>query len=93
MSKKKEWKENDKLNTLIYDCISIENNIKEIYKIKEKIVKFNSVQYFIKFYPEEEGVNKYLETIKNFGKIDIKLEEKDNDVIIKILLFYSLKDL
>ena len=36
------WKEN-KLNSLINDCLNIENNIKSIHKINEKFKKCNSL--------------------------------------------------
>ena len=66
----KEWN-NNKLNLLINDCINIENNIKEINNINEKIKKCNlNQQMKIKFYPEEEDeINKFLEKIKSFGNI------------------------
>jgi len=66
----KEWN-NNKLNSLINDCINIENNIKEINNINEKIKKCNlNKNIKIKFYPEEEDeINKFLEKIKSFGNI------------------------
>jgi len=66
----KEWN-NNKLNSLINDCINIENNIKEINNINEKIKKCNFNQnIIIKFYPEKENdINKFLEKIKSFGNI------------------------
>ena len=66
----KEWN-NNKLNSLINDCINIENNIKEINNINEKIKKCNLNQNIkINFYPEEEDeINKFLEKIKSFGNI------------------------
>jgi len=65
-----EWN-NNKLNLLINDCINIENNIKEINNINEKIKNYNLSQNIqIKFYPEEENeINKFLEKIKSFGNI------------------------
>ena len=66
----KEWN-NNKLISLINDCINIENNIKEINNINEKIKKCNYNQNIkIKFNPEEENeINKFLEKIKSFGNI------------------------
>jgi len=66
-----EWNNNNKLNSLINDCINIENNIKDINNINEIIKNINlNKNIKIKFVPEEE--NNYgdlLESIKIFGKI------------------------
>ena len=62
------WNEN-KLNSLINDCLNIENNIDNINKITESIKKNNSVNVSIKFYPEEDGINQFLEKIKKFGVV------------------------
>ena len=66
----KEWNDN-KLNFLINDCINIENNIKEINNINEKIKKCTLKQNIkIKFYPEKENeINKFLGKIKSFGNV------------------------
>ena len=78
----KEWN-NNKLNSLINDCINIENNIKEINDINEKIKKCNLNQNIeIKFYPEKEDeFNKFVEKIKSFGKISDN--NIDNNYIYK----------
>ena len=58
------------LNSLIYRCINIENNIEEINLIKEKIKKSWELNNDnIKFIPEKEEINKFLNGIKNFGEI------------------------
>ena len=66
-----EWDDN-KLNLLINDCINIENNIKEINAIKEKMEKCelnNNID--IKFICNNNNeINSLLENIKNFGKLD-----------------------
>ena len=65
----KEWN-NEKLSSMINDCISIENNIKDINLIHTNIKKYNlNENKEIKFTPEENEINKYLDTIKNLGKI------------------------
>ena len=65
----KEWNEN-KLNSLINECISIENSIKEINIINGIIKKCNlNRKILIKFSPEEKGITKFIESIDNFGKI------------------------
>jgi len=40
---------NNKLNSLINDCLNIENNIKNINKIKESISKNNSLKFELRF--------------------------------------------
>ena len=66
----KEWN-NDKLYSLINDCINIENNIEKINKINESMKKCKSSKNFkIKFIPEEESkINEFLNSIKNFGEV------------------------
>ena len=69
-SKLIEEKENEMLNSLINDCINIENNIKEINIIYENIKKSNnSSDLEINFDPEEDGIKQFSENIKIFGKI------------------------
>ena len=60
---------NDTLPLLINNCINIENNIKNIKLLNENIGKINNLKIDIKFYPLEEGINKFLNIIKKFGKI------------------------
>ena len=61
--------EKNKLNSLINDCLNIDNNIETINKINKSLNKCNSFNFNIKFYPEENEINQLLETIKNFGMI------------------------
>ena len=64
----KEWNDKKNLNQTIYYCINIENDIKIINEMNEKIKKFNSAQNFeitINQFNEEE-FSKYLEKIKTF---------------------------
>ncbi len=70
------------MNYLINECISIENNIKDINIINENIKQCNNFNKIkIKFYPEEGNeINQFLTTIKSFGKL-----ESQNDDIIKNL--------
>jgi len=67
---------NNKLNSLINDCLNNENNIKNINKIKESISKNNSLKFEFTFIPKEDGINQFLENIKKFGNI------KDNSIKI-----------
>ena len=65
----KEWNEN-KINSMIYDCINIENNINNIKQIDESIKKLNSNKNLeIKFNPEKDGINDFLNKIQSFGQI------------------------
>ena len=60
---------NKNLNSLINDCLNIENNIKEINNINENVNKCNSTDLNIKFSPEEKDINSFLETIRKFGNV------------------------
>jgi len=65
----KEWND-DNLNSLINDCINIENNIEEINKINENIKKCNlNKNMKIIYNIEEEQINNLINNIKNFGNI------------------------
>ena len=64
----KNWKEN-KLNSLINDCLNIEHNIENIKKINET-VKINNLEKIpIQFYPQEKDISEFLERIKQFGNL------------------------
>ena len=67
---------NIKLNSLINDCVNVENNVKEINKINELIEKYNDNKKFqILFFPDNNGINNFIETLKSFGEI-YKIESK-----------------
>ena len=60
-----EWKDDNKLNLLINDCINIENNLKNINIINENIEKCtqnNKINY--QFYA---NIDNFINKIKNFG--------------------------
>ena len=81
----KEWNNDSKLNSLINDCINIENNIKDINNINEIIKNINlNKNKKIKFSTEEEyNYNNLLESIKKFGKIcfnNFKFKKCPNDI-------------
>ena len=58
------------LNSLIFKCINIENNIKEINLIKENMKKSDEFQeQNIEFNPKEKEIDNFLDGIKNFGGI------------------------
>ena len=74
----KEW-DNNKLNSLINDCINIENDIKTINTINEKIEECKSINSEIKFNSDNDET--ILESIKRFGNINCKKENNNNDNI------------
>ena len=78
-----EWKDENKLSLLINDCINIENNIKNINRINENIIRYNCYKLKIKFEPEnDEEINRFLETFKIFGKIIQENNSKKFDSLI-----------
>ena len=83
----KEWDQNNKLNSLVNDCINIENDIKSVNEINDKIKECNSKNSEIKFNSINEIL--FLESIKTFGSIDNKKEKKNiqNNININILDF------
>ena len=80
---------NNILPLLINNCINIENNIKSIKLLNENIGKINNLKIDIIFYPQEEGINKFLNSIKIFGKVsnininDNTLEESNKEYKLK----------
>jgi hypothetical protein len=77
-----QWEDKDKLNSLIYYSICIENNIKEINTINDNMKKSTSnIDLNIIFKPEGDEINNFLESIKKFGNLDItkNFEKKNND--------------
>ena len=77
------WDKN-KLNSIINDCLNVENNIKNINEIKKGVQKCNSLNFNIEFYPDNDEENEFIQIIKNFGKInkdkifDSKIEFDEN---------------
>ena len=73
--------ENDKLNSLINDCLNIEKEINIIDTIKEKINDYNDTNKLnIRFSSNhKDEINKLEEIIKNFGKII-----KNNESLIEL---------
>ena len=64
-----EWNDENKLNSLINDCINIENNIKEINIIDNNIKKINNNQKCnINFFPKDDKINEFLEKINLLEK-------------------------
>ena len=75
-----DWNDANKLSSLINYCINIEMDIKSINDLNDNIKnsqKFNDNE--IKFTPENESIDKFIQSIKSFGDIAItqlKKEEK-----------------
>ena len=66
----KEW-DNNNLNSYINDSINIENSIKNINIINQKINKGNlNNKMKLKFIQKDNPLDKFMETIKSFGQID-----------------------
>ena len=65
-----DWNDSNKLSSLINDCINIEKNIKNINMLDNNINKCKKYDEIkINFIPENEGVDKFIQSIKNFGNI------------------------
>ena len=83
----KEWNNEEKLSSLLNDCINIENNIANINKSNELIKKSkDDMKTVIKFYPEEKNeITILLKKIKTFGDIYIdnisNIKENENNYI------------
>ena len=68
----KEWDNKNNLISRINECINIENNIKNINIINENINKFKIEKNMkFKFYPKDKLIDKFIDTIKIFGKINL----------------------
>ena len=75
--------DNIKLNLLINNCINIEININEINQLNQNLNNINSENIGIKFYPKEDGINQFLDSMKTFGdltsnKFDSEIDFNEN---------------
>ena len=73
-----DWNDNNKLSSLINDCINIENNIKNINSINDNIEKckeFKNIK--INFSPKDESIDEFIQSIKKFGNIDVTLPQQE----------------
>ena len=73
-----DWKDDDKLNELINNCINIENNMKDINIIKAKMEKYIKGNKFnVKF---NNDIDNFINKIKKFGYISDStiLKEQNN---------------
>ena len=58
------------LNKFINDWVNIENSIKYINDINEKIKKYNCMNINVKFVTEESKFNEIINLVKNIGKLN-----------------------
>ena len=79
-----QW-ENNKLNYIINNCLNVENNIKEINIIDENLKKIDSKNLELIFEPEEKEINKFVEIVKNFGKISIHNKNFNSNFFFEFL--------
>ena len=87
-----DWNDDNKLYSIINDCINIENNIKEINIINDNVKK-NNMDNEIKIKFIFEDIDNSIQTIKNFGKI-INFNKFFDSLILRntedIYKFYQL---
>ena len=70
----KEWEDKTKLSKLINECINIEDAIKDINTIYDKIKTFNDKKEIkFEFNPKEKGL---LKEVKKFGNVKILYDKK-----------------
>ena len=84
------WNDEIKLSSLIYECLDIENNIKDIENISLNILKYSSLKKEIVFEPDTEEIKKLLNSIKNFGEILINEDFQKSPLILNNYKDYSL---
>ena len=78
---------NIKLNSILYQCLNIENNINDINIMNEKVKKCkDAIKIKFYFYPEKEEDIYFLEKIKTFGKICLPTKIKEYNLIKKLEL-------
>ena len=70
----REWdNQENKLNSLINDCIKIENIIYDINQLNKNLKKINFFNdLVIKFCPDDDEINYFLDIIENFGYVYFK---------------------
>ena len=84
----KDWDNDNKLSAIINDCINIENNIKNINEINDKIKKFNNNDINIHLIHSEENLIKKIKIFGNITEDNFLLDSKiinNNEEYIKCL--------
>ena len=84
------WNDETKLSLLIYECLNIENNIKNIENLNSNIMNYASLNKEIVFEPDTEEIKKLLNSIKNFGEIFKKDDFQKSPIILNNYKDYSL---
>ena len=85
--KENDWEDESILNKLINTSIDIENNINDINIINTKMDSYKSKKDIeFELEPKRNDINKFLEDIKKFGKINIidKLKESKQNLSLNI---------
>ena len=66
------WKNNNKLNKIINDCLEIEKFIEDLNKMKEKLSQYKSINTQFNIFSNNELENQILKFIKQIEKINLK---------------------
>ena len=86
ITNKNKWDNENIINSLINECLNIENEINEINKINNAIQKINNYDKTeIIFSPKEDNkINEFIKNISSFGKIEINIYNGvfDNSTIL-----------
>ena len=87
-----DWDDENKLSSLINICLDIESHIEEINKLNNNINIYSPIPSAIKFHPDQNKIDLFLESIKSFGNIlfddklvdknKINIDEKENKKIL-----------
>jgi len=79
--KENEWEDETKLNKLINNCINLENTIKNINEVYDKINIYNiNKELEIEFIPKDEVIEQKIEEdIRQFGGLEVK-DNKHKDI-------------
>jgi len=86
--KENEWEDETKLNKLINNCIILENTIKNINEVYDKINIYNiNKELEIEFIPKDEVIEQKIEEdIRQFGGLEVKdINHKNIQENIKIV--------
>ena len=67
--KEEDWNNEDKLFIVISKCTNIEDNIKQVKQINEKINKCSEINNEVKFKPNINEIDDNIKFIKEFGNI------------------------
>ena len=96
-SKDLNWR-NNKLTSLVNECLNLENNLKEvneIHELSETLKKYNPLMNFYSYefvIDEEEDENNIIKIINNFGKLK-KIETDKKEDIFDSNIIYNEKDI